>query len=86
MRILILTDRARKRSSAANEILKWTKSSFSMANGNCVEVTGLSGELIRIRDSKDPRGPMLQFTPPEWDAFLDGVRNGEFDRAPVHSS
>jgi hypothetical protein len=57
----------------------WVKSSLSFSNGNCVEVANLSGE-IRVRDSKDPRGPVLRFTPDEWHAFLGGVRNGEFDR------
>ncbi|OLT46270.1 DUF397 domain-containing protein [Saccharomonospora sp. CUA-673] len=32
----------------------------------------------------DPEGaePVLVFTPSEWDAFLAGVRDGEFDRPP----
>jgi Domain of unknown function (DUF397) len=59
---------------------EWIKSSFSYANGNCLEVSGLSGNRIKVRDSKDPEGPVLDFTPAEWDAFLGGVRNGEFDR------
>lgn len=61
--------------------LAWIKSSFSYANGNCVEVSGLSDNSIEIRDSKNPEGPILHFTPAEWDAFLGGVRNGEFDRS-----
>ena len=51
-----------------------------MANSNCVEVRGLSGDLIQVRDSKHPRGTVLGFTPARWDAFVGGVRNGEFDR------
>lgn len=58
----------------------WAKSSLSSYNGNCVEVAGLTTETTRMRDSKNPRGEMLTFTDPtEWDAFLAGVRNGEFD-------
>lgn len=38
------------------------------------------GPLIAVRDSKDPDGPTLFFTPAEWDAFLDGVKADEFDR------
>ena len=60
--------------------LSWTKSSLSFANGNCVEVASLPGDQIGIRDSKDSEGPVLRFTPDEWDAFLGGVRNGEFDK------
>ena len=60
--------------------LSWTKSSLSFANGNCVEVASLPGDQIGIRDSKDANGPVLGFTPDEWNAFLGGVRNGEFDK------
>ena len=63
-----------------NSALDWQKSSISHANGSCVEVAGLSDQLIRVRDSKKARSPILHFTPAEWDAFLGGVRNGEFDR------
>jgi len=54
----------------------WFKSSFSNGDG-CVEVTLHGG--IFVRDSKDPAGPVLRFTDHEWNAFLDGVRHGEFD-------
>jgi hypothetical protein len=58
----------------------WVKSSLSMHNGNCVEVAGLTDDIIRVRDSKNPRGATLSFTPAEWDAFLGGVHLGEFNR------
>lgn len=58
----------------------WLKSSFSFANGNCVEVSGLDAAEILVRNSRDPEGGVLRFTPAEWDAFLGGVRLGEFDR------
>lgn len=61
----------------------WTKSSLSYHNGNCVEVTGLDGEVIRVRDSKNPRRGVLSFTTAEWDAFIGGVQLGEFNR-PRH--
>ena len=51
-----------------------------MTNGNCVEVARLSGDVTIVRDSKDVKGPVLGFTQGEWDAFVGGVRNGEFDR------
>jgi hypothetical protein len=57
----------------------WIKSSLSFSNGNCVEVATLPEGHVGVRDSKDAAGPVLRFTPSEWDAFLDGVRNGEFD-------
>jgi Domain of unknown function (DUF397) len=57
----------------------WVKSSLSFSNGNCVEVTGLPGGLVGIRNSRDPDGPVLRFTQEEWDAFLAGARLGDFD-------
>ncbi len=58
----------------------WRKSSYSLANG-CVEVADIDGK-VGLRHSKDRRGPVLLFTPSEWRAFLDGVRDGEFDFYP----
>jgi hypothetical protein len=58
----------------------WIKSSLSFSNGNCVEVADLTPGIIGVRDSKDPEGAVLRFTPGEWKAFVGGVRNGEFDR------
>jgi hypothetical protein len=59
----------------------WVKSSRSGPySDNCVEVTGLDGPLIAVRDSKNPDGEVLAFTPAEWDAFVDAARSGEFNR------
>ncbi|HUC26339.1 MAG TPA: DUF397 domain-containing protein [Streptosporangiaceae bacterium] len=57
----------------------WVKSSFSFANGNCVEVASLNGGTVGVRDSQNAEGLVLRFSQPEWHAFLGGVRNGEFD-------
>jgi hypothetical protein len=32
-----------------------------------------------MRNSQRPDGPVLEFTRAEWEAFLTGVRDGEFD-------
>jgi hypothetical protein len=37
--------------------------------------------VIAVRDSKDRSGPVLRFRPDEWEAFVAGVRDGEFDLA-----
>ncbi|WP_028477882.1 DUF397 domain-containing protein [Nocardia sp. CNY236] len=58
----------------------WFKSSYSETSGSCVEVAYLDGELVGVRDSKNPAGPALVFTPGEWDAFTAGVSDGEFNR------
>ena len=57
----------------------WVKSSLSFSNGNCVEVAALPGGGVGVRNSRDPHGPVLRFTPAEWQAFLGGARLGEFD-------
>lgn len=59
--------------------LVWVKSSLS-AGGNCVEVAELPDGGRAMRNSRKPNGDRLLFTKDEWDAFLGGVRNGEFDR------
>jgi hypothetical protein len=64
--------------SAAGGDLRWVKSSLSFANGDCVQVARLPDGRVAVRDSKDPGGPVLRFTPAEWAAFLGGVHNGEF--------
>jgi hypothetical protein len=58
---------------------RWIKSSYSGQNGNCVELAA-AGPVIGVRDSKlGSRSPILRFTRAELQAFLDGVRNDEFD-------
>jgi hypothetical protein len=60
-------------------VTPWTKSSYSNSGANCVEVAHTSLANVAVRDSKDPRGPELRFTPDEWEAFVSGVKSGEFE-------
>lgn len=59
----------------------WVKSSFSGANGECVEVAQLSNGEVAMRNSRDPSGPALVYTRAEISAFVAGVKSGEFDGA-----
>ena len=58
--------------------LRWFKSSAS-ASGACVEVAHLPGGGVAVRDSKDRNKAPHVYTRREWEAFLTGVKNGEFD-------
>lgn len=48
--------------------------------GSSVEVAMLPEGHVALRDGKNPDGPVLIFTPSEWEAFTAGVHDGEFDR------
>jgi hypothetical protein len=61
----------------ASSGLTWVKSSASASEG-CVEVAH-DGARTLVRDSKDPDGARLAFTPREWECFVKGVKQGEFD-------
>ncbi len=58
---------------------KWFKSSRSTSTKDCVEVAFLDAG-VGVRDSKNPTGPALVFTPAEWSTFTAGVRHGDFDQ------
>jgi hypothetical protein len=57
--------------------LAWRKSTAS-GGGACVEVAKAE-EMILVRDSKKPSGSVLTFSGVEWEAFLIGARDGQFD-------
>lgn len=58
----------------------WQKSRRSNPSGNCVELAVLTdGTGIAVRNSKDPDGPALVYTRAEIEAFILGVRDGDFD-------
>jgi predicted secreted Zn-dependent protease len=59
--------------------VNWRKSTYC-SNGDCVEVAVLDEEVV-LRDSKNRQGAILRFTLIEWETFLNGVRDGEFNLA-----
>jgi hypothetical protein len=57
----------------------WQKSGRSGPNGNCVECAALADGGVAVRNSRDPQGPALVYTKAEIEAFILGVRDGDFD-------
>jgi hypothetical protein len=60
----------------------WHISTFSDGGSpNCVEAGPLSDgtERVAVRHSHRPDAEVIVYTRGEWEAFLKGVRNGEFD-------
>nr|WSY56680.1 DUF397 domain-containing protein [Streptomyces sp. NBC_00886] len=54
--------------------VRWLRSSYSTGANNCVEAarphSGPCTGLLAVRDSKDPEGPALLFSPEIWTGFL----------------
>ncbi|MEV4480080.1 DUF397 domain-containing protein [Micromonospora coxensis] len=48
----------------------WRKSTRSGTQGDCVEVADNLPGVVGVRDSKDPTGPVLTFTPLAWRVFV----------------
>ncbi|HKD96893.1 MAG TPA: DUF397 domain-containing protein [Micromonosporaceae bacterium] len=55
----------------------WTRSS-RCDNSNCVEVAFVD-DVVAVRNSAEPFGPMLLHTRREWAAFMAAVKAGDFD-------
>lgn len=51
--------------------LRWIRSSFSGdSGGSCVEFAIDGRDIVLVRDTKDPSGPILCFAPHAWSAFV----------------
>ena len=51
----------------------WRVASYTGGQGNCVEV-GRSAAAIAVRDTKDEKGPVLQFESSVWHAFTEHLK------------
>ncbi|WP_419995226.1 DUF397 domain-containing protein [Streptomyces boninensis] len=57
----------------------WRKARASNPSGDCVEVAGLPGGDVAVRNSRHPSGPALVYTQSELAAFIQGAKDGDFD-------
>ncbi|MFD9944348.1 DUF397 domain-containing protein [Nonomuraea sp. NPDC059023] len=60
--------------SSGEHLANWRRSSYSAANGACVEVAGLPGRQVGVRDSKNPAGDVLVFPAVEWGRFVSSIQ------------
>ncbi|WP_433242383.1 DUF397 domain-containing protein [Actinomadura nitritigenes] len=60
----------------------YRKSSHSGdASNTCVEVATNLPAVVAVRDSVDPEGPALAFSPAAWREFTGKLKNGELHTA-----
>jgi predicted secreted Zn-dependent protease len=61
----------------SHDSLTW-HTALSCDGGECVEVAA-DRNIILIRNSRQPGGPLLEYTPEEWHEFVSGIKKGDFD-------
>jgi hypothetical protein len=62
-----------------SEVLSWSVSSYSGgANNSCVAVAKVAGGVL-VRNSNRPEESPIHFTDDEWQKFILGAKDGEFD-------
>ena len=59
--------------------LTWRKSTWSIANGQCLEAAILADGTLGVRDSTDNAGTIARFAKGEWHTFIKDIKNGDYD-------
>ncbi|MFG2879892.1 DUF397 domain-containing protein [Streptomyces sp. NPDC048337] len=54
----------------------WFTSSYSANGGDCVEVAANLLGVVPVRDSKNPEGPVLDFSAGAFAVFVAGIKGG----------
>jgi hypothetical protein len=57
----------------------WHKPWSGQNGGACVEAKKLPDGRVALRQSTDPEGPVLLYTPEEITAFIEGAKAGDAD-------
>ena len=60
---------------------QWKKSQRSGHNGSCVEARRLADGGVEVRNSNNVAAGSVAFTETEWNVFVLGVKDNEFDLA-----
>ena len=58
---------------------EWRRSPGSADGEESAVEVAILPDGVAVRDSRRPDGDVLYFTPAEWDAFVGGAKDGEFD-------
>ncbi|MEU2513138.1 DUF397 domain-containing protein [Streptomyces syringium] len=58
---------------------QFRKSRFSNAECECVEIATNVPDVVAIRDSKIPNGPIIRVSSAPWDAFREALVTGTFN-------
>lgn len=59
-------------------LARWYKSKRSEGGSGCVEVARVN-DLVAVRHSRHPDGPILIFNIDQWRTFIDALKQGTFD-------
>jgi Domain of unknown function (DUF397) len=62
-----------------NELARatWRTATYTQGNGACVEVAGLGGGRVAVRDTRDRTGPAIVITADQWRTFLASTQKCE---------
>lgn len=58
---------------------RWERTKNEDGTPAALEVGCGANGLVALRMADDPEGDILIYTPAEWEAFVEGVKDGEFD-------
>lgn len=56
--------------------LTWRKSKATVGQNECVEMVSTQRAVL-VRDSRDPAGAVLEFSPAQWSSFMRRIREGD---------
>lgn len=58
---------------------RWERTTYTDGSPAALEVGYAENGMVALRKADEPEGDLLIYTPEEWTAFVEGVRDGEFD-------